>query len=86
MSRAFAGRSSVSRVSDLNFKPEGKASRTASLDIDKVDVVGGSVDHCPKGHRVGDLTVEPNVLIGGEKPGEFRPDDTNDISQHREED
>lgn len=61
-------------------------SRTAPLDIDEVDVVGGSVDHCPKGHRVGDLTVEPNVLIGGEKPGELWSDHTNDVPQHWEED
>jgi hypothetical protein len=60
--------------------------RTAPLDIDEVDVVGGSVDHGPKGHRVGDLTMEPYVLVGGEKPSELWSDYTNDVSQHRDED
>jgi len=73
-------------VSDSNFKQREQALRTASLDIDKVDVVGGSVDHGPEGHRVGDLTVEPYVLIGGESPGELWSNHTNDVSQHREED
>ena len=44
------------------------------------------MNHGPKGHRVGDLTVEPYVLIGGEKPGELWSDYTNDVSQHRDED
>jgi len=56
------------------------------LHIDEVDVVGGSVNHRPKGQRVGDLTVEPYVLIGGKKPREFWSDYTNNVSQHRDED
>lgn len=85
MSRAFAGRSSVSRVSRISSQKDW-ALRTAPLDIDEVDVVGGGVDHCPKSHRVGDLTVEPDVLIGGEKPSELWSDYANNVSQHREED
>jgi hypothetical protein len=45
-----------------------------------------SVDHCPKGHRVGDLTVEPDVLIGGEEPGEPWSEYANEVPQHWEED
>lgn len=48
--------------------------------------MGSSVDHCPKSHRVGDLTVEPDVLIGGEKPSELGSDYTNNVSQHWEKD
>ena len=44
------------------------------------------MDHGPEGHGIGDLPVEPDVLIGREGPGELGTDDTNDVSQHREED
>jgi hypothetical protein len=32
------------------------------------------------------LSVEPDVLIGGEKPSQFRPDNLDDIAQHGDED
>ena len=58
----------------FEFHTRGKALRTAPLDIHEVNIVSGSVDHRPEGHRVGDLTVEPDVLIGGEEPGELWSD------------
>lgn len=44
------------------------------------------MDHSPEGHGVGDLPVEPNIFIGREQPGELGADDTNDVSQHWDED
>ena len=53
---------------------------TSALDIDKIDIVGSGVDHCPESQRVGDLSVEPNVLIRGEQPCKFGADDPNDVA------
>ena len=61
-------------------------SRTGTLNVEEVDVVSGSVDHGPESDRVRDLTVEPDVLVGGESPGETRADDANDVAQHGHED
>lgn len=59
---------------------------TGTLDIDKVDIVGRGVDHRPESHGIGDLPVEPDVLIGREKPGHLGADDLDNIAQHRDED
>ena len=48
--------------------------------------MGCGVDHSPEGKRVGDLTVEPDVLVGGEEPGDAGANDTNDVAQHGDED
>ena len=48
--------------------------------------MSGGVDHGPESHRVGDLTVEPDVLVGGEEPGDAGANDTNDVAQHGDED
>ena len=48
--------------------------------------MGGGVHHCPESHRVGDLSMEPNVLVGGEEPGNLGTDDADDVAQHGEED
>ena len=64
--------------------PRGR--RTGPLDVDKVDIVGRGVNHGPEGHRIGNLSVEPNVLIGREEPAEFRADEANNVAQHRDED
>jgi hypothetical protein len=44
------------------------------------------MDHCPESHGVSDLSVEPNILIHGEKPCKFGADDSNDVAQHRDKD
>jgi hypothetical protein len=59
---------------------------TGTLDINEVDVVGGSVDHSPKCHRISHLPVEPDVLIGREQPSKLGPHDTDYVSQHGDED
>ncbi len=41
------------------------------------------MDHSPKRHRIGNLTVEPDVFIGGEKPREPGTNNANNISEHR---
>jgi hypothetical protein len=57
-------------------------SRTGALDVDEVDVVRRGVDDGPEGQLVRDLTVEPDVLVGGEQPSELRADDTDDVPEH----
>lgn len=57
----------------------------SSLDVEKIDVVSSGVYHCPESHGVCDLSMEPNVFIGGEQPGELGTNDTDDIAQHRKE-
>jgi len=56
------------------------------LNVDEVDVMGSCMDHGPEGHRIGDLPMEPDVLIGREEPTQFRTDEANDVAQHRDED
>ena len=48
--------------------------------------MGRGVDHGPEGHRIGNLPVEPDVLIGREEPAEFRADEANNVAQHGDED
>lgn len=60
--------------------------RTGDLNIDEVHIVGSSVNHRPESHGVSNLSVEPNVLVGGEKPGEFGANDTDDIAEHGHQD
>ena len=64
----------------------GENDRTGALDVDKVHIVCRGVDHGPERHGVGDLAMEPDVLVRGEKPSEARTDDTDDIAKHGEED
>jgi hypothetical protein len=47
--------------------------------------VSSGVYHCPEGHGVRDLPMEPNVFIGGEQPCELGADDTDDIAKHWKE-
>ena len=44
------------------------------------------MDHGPEGHRIGNLSVEPDVLIGREEPAQFRADEANNVAQHRDQD
>jgi hypothetical protein len=55
---------------------------TSAFDVEKVDIMGCSMDHCPKCHRVCDLSMEPDVLVGGEEPRELGTNNANDIAQH----
>jgi len=57
-----------------------------SLDIDEVDIMSSGVHHGPESHGVGDLTMEPDVLIGGEQPSQLGSYDLDDITQHGYED
>ena len=41
--------------------------------------------HCPKGHGVRHLSVEPDVLVGRECPSKLGTNDANDVAQHRQE-
>jgi len=58
----------------------------SAFDVDKVDVVGCGVNHCEKGHGVSDLTVEPDVFVGREEPGQLGTDDLDDVAKHGDED
>ena len=40
----------------------------------------------PERECVRNLSVEPDVLVRGEQPGELGPDDTDDVTQHGEQD
>jgi hypothetical protein len=48
--------------------------------------VGSRVDHRPERHLVGDLPVEPDVLVRREQPGELGPDHADDVTEHGHED
>lgn len=60
-------------------------SRTGTLNVEEVDVVSSGVDHGPECHGVGNLPVEPDVLVGGEEPGNAGADNTDNVAQHRDE-
>jgi hypothetical protein len=47
---------------------------------------GQCAHHRPKQNLVGDLPVEPDILISGEQPSQFGPDNTDDIAQHGDQD
>lgn len=53
----------------------------STLDVDEVDVVRGGVDACPESHGVGDLPVEPDVLVRGEEGCHTRTDDADDVAK-----
>lgn len=75
----------ATRLCIMDLKREF-GSNLSALNIDKVDVVGSGMDHCPESHRVGHLSVEPNVLIRGEQPCKLGADDSNNVAQHRYKD
>jgi hypothetical protein len=64
----------------------GKYAHTSALDIDEVHVVGSGVDHGPEGQLVGDLTMEPDVLISWEEPSKLGANEANDVAEHGDED
>lgn len=59
---------------------------TSALNVDKVDVVGSSVNHRPECHGICDLTVEPDIFVRREEPGELGSNDAQNVAQHREQD
>ena len=61
-------------------------SHTGTLNVEEVDVVSSGVHHGPECHGVGNLPVEPNVLVGGEEPRDAGTDDPDDVPQHGDED
>lgn len=66
---------------------EGKLlTNLSALDIDEVNVMGGSVNHSPESQGVGHLTMEPDVLISREEPLELGPNNTDDVAEHGDED
>ena len=58
---------------------------TGALNVEEINIMSGGVDHGPESHGVRDLSVEPDVLVGGEKPGHAGADNTDDVSQHGNE-
>jgi hypothetical protein len=42
--------------------------------------------HGPECHRIGHLSMEPDVFIGREQPGELGTDNTDDVAKHWKED
>ena len=48
--------------------------------------MGSGVNHRPKCHRIRYLSVEPDVLVGGEEPGDAGANDADDVAQHGDED
>lgn len=72
----YSGRLAVVNVEGVS------RSELTSLDIDKVDIMGGGMDHGPKCKGISHLAMEPNVLVGGEQPSHLWTNDTEDIPQH----
>lgn len=64
-------------------KHKGRDELTGTLDIEEIDVVSCGMDHSPESHRICDLSMEPDILVGREEPGDLGANDTNDIAQHR---
>jgi hypothetical protein len=48
--------------------------------------VGSGVYHCPESHGVCNLSMEPDIFIGGEQPAELGTNDTDDVAKHWKED
>ena len=58
---------------------------TRELDVEEVDVVRGCVYDGPDYHRVGNLAVEPDVLVCGEEAGQFGAEEGDEVAKHGEE-
>jgi hypothetical protein len=59
---------------------------TGALDVNEVHVVSRGVNRSPKSHRVCHLSVEPDIFVGREEPGNLGSNDTNNVAQHWKED
>lgn len=75
----------MNRTMSVKLEPQKKL-HTASLNIDEIDVVSGGMNHGPESHGIGNLAMEPDVFVGGEEPSHMRPDETDDVPQHGDED
>ena len=60
----------------------GYPQRPARTHVDEVDVVRRRMHHRPEQHLVCYLTMEPDVLVGGEEPGYIGPDVPDEVAQH----
>lgn len=56
---------------------------TGAFHVEEVHVMRSGVNHSPECHRIRDLSVEPDVLVRGEEPGEPGTNDTDNVTQHR---
>lgn len=54
--------------------------RTSDFDVNEVHVMGSDMHNSPEEDLVGDLPMEPDILIRGECPGELWADDTNNVA------
>ena len=59
---------------------------TSALDIYEIDVMSSGVNHGPESQRICDLSVEPDIFIGGKQPSKLGSDNTDNIAQHGDED
>ena len=41
------------------------------------------MNHGPKSHRIGDLSMEPNILVGRKKPSQLGAHDPDDVAEQR---
>jgi hypothetical protein len=48
--------------------------------------MSGGMNHRPEGHGICHLSMEPDVFIGREQPSKLGTNDTDDVSEHWEED
>lgn len=64
-------------------RTNGEQTRTGPFDLDEIDIVRRSMDHGPESHRIGDLSMEPDIFVGREKPSQLGAHDPDDIAQHR---
>lgn len=58
----------------------------ASLDVNKIHIVGRSVDRGPERHRVGHLFMEPDIFVDREEVTQPWADDTDNVAKQGDED
>jgi len=59
---------------------------TRTLYVEEIDIMGCGMNHSPECQRVSHLSVEPDILVGWEKPSQLWTDDTNYVAEHRNKD
>ena len=68
MSWADSGRISIFFNEIGNDTTGAMWKRTSALDVDEIHIMCRGVNNRPEEHAIRDLTMEPNVLVGREKP------------------